>query len=391
MAEIRRNKSIAFDVQPLLSGSKSGVGFHEDGLIRCITELYQKNTYIYEYFSWKDKDVKREIINRYVRENTEVKECRWFPGSLYRMAWWICPFPYRIFFGRKAALTHFFNYCVPPGVYGKKVVTIHDMAFHRYAETVHWKTKMMLKINLKKSIQRADAIISVSEFTKKEIQIFYNVSPEKIYVVPNGVDYDRFHQNYSEEIKRKVKEKYGIEKEYFLYFGNIEPRKNLIRLVEAYSKAKEKYGSDFPLLIIGGAKGWLCKEIYKNVENSGYSDSIKFIGYVADEEVPILMGAAEIFCFVPLYEGFGMPAIEAMACGTAVLASNNSAVAEVVGEAAVKVDPTDTEAISSALLELHRNAELRISCEHKGIKRAKVFSWEHATRKLYEVYEKVIG
>ena len=390
MSEFRSDKIIAFDAQPLLSNSKSGVGFHEAGLVKGMMQQHQKNNYLLDVFSWKDRENKRKILAEYlVNENVHLNECRWFPGTLYRMIWGILPFPYCFFFGKKADITHFFNFCIPPGVHGKKVVTIHDMAFHRYPETIRKKTKIMLAMNLRKSIKRADAIIAVSEFTKNEIQKFYKVPSEKIYVIPNGVDLERFHPKYTMEEKSRVKEKYGISKKYFLFMGNVEPRKNLVRLVEAYFKAKEQYEGEFPVLVIGGAKGWLCDEIYQMAERDGKQDKIRFAGYIADEDVPILMSGAEVFCFVSLYEGFGMPVLEAMACGTPVLTSCNSALAEVAGDAAVKVNPKNVDEIADALVRLYRDNELRENCMLRGISHAREYSWENASCKLYEVYERI--
>ena len=390
MSGIRGKKRIAFDAQPLLSDSKSGVGFHEDGLVKNLIHFYPQNEYFLDYFAWKHKKQKEEKLKPYIiGENSIANQCQWFPGSLYRMMWCIFPIPYKLFFGKKAEVTHFFNFCIPPGVYGRKIVTIHDMALHRFSDTIRLKTKIMLKLNLKNSIKRADAIIAVSEFTKSEIQNFYNVPSEKIYVVPNGIDIVKFHPNYTEEEKKFVKAKYGITGEYFLYMGNIEPRKNLIRLIKAFIHAQKEYGDIFPKLIIGGAKGWLYEEIYELIEEN--KDCVKTIGYVSDEDVPILMSAAKVFCFVSLYEGFGMPVLEAMACGTPVLTSNNSALKEIAGEVAVKVNPMDIASISSGLLQLYRNEELRNDCRQQGINRVKEYSWEKAAHKLYNVYEAVLS
>lgn len=390
MSGVRGKKRIAFDAQPLLSNSKSGVGFHEDGLVQSLMHYYNQDEYLFDYFAWKNRKIKKEKIIAYInQENIIANECRWFPGSLYRMLWGVLPIPYKLFFGKKADITHFFNFCIPPGVYGKKVVTIHDMALHRFPYTIRLKTKIMLKLNLNKSIKCADAIIAVSEFTKSEIQKFYNVSPEKIYVVPNGVDVDKFHANYTEQNKMFVKEKYGIKGEYFLYMGNVEPRKNLSHLIKAYIYAQKECKGIFPKLIIGGAKGWLCEEIYQLVEKN--NDCIKIIGYVGDEDVPILMSAAKVFCYVSLYEGFGMPVLEAMACGTPVLTSNTSALKEVAGDAAVQVNPMDVTSITNGLLELYNNKELRDYCKQQGVNRARNYSWEKAAHKLYEVYETVLN
>ncbi len=382
---------IAFDIQPLLHTTKSGVGFHEDGLIRAMIEQFPKNQYYLEVFTKKERKKKLEIAKKYQKKKRKVKiqECSWFSGTLYRLLFYFFAIPYRWFFREKAEITHFFNFCIPPGVYGKKVVTIHDMAFQRYPETVRFRTKQMLRLNLKRSIKRADAIIAVSEFTKKEILHFYKDSKDKIFVVPNGINCSVFHPNYSETEIEQAKSSYGIFNEYFLYLGTLEPRKNLLRLIEAYFKLQEESKEKLPKLVLAGGKGWMYQEIFQFVEQLKQKENILFIGYVKDKDVPLLLNGAKVFCFPSLYEGFGMPILEAMACGTPVLTSNRSALAEVAGDAAIKVNPNSIEELKRGLSCLHLNSELRKLYSERGIKRAQNYTWNCSAKQLEKVYEMI--
>ena len=380
---------IAFDIQPLLHSAKSGVGFHEEGLIRTMIWQFPKHQYYLELFTKKDRKRKLKIAKKYQagKKYVKIQECRWFSGTLYRFLFSFFTIPYRFFFREKAEITHFFNFCIPPGVYGKKVVTIHDMAFRRYPETVRFRTKKMLQFYLKKSIKRADAIVTVSKFTKQELLYFYKVPKEKVFVVSNGVNRAVFRPDYSNEKVEQVKASYGIFGDYFLYLGTLEPRKNLLRLVMAYQNLQQERKEMLPKLVLAGGTGWMCSELFQTVEQSEQKEQILFTGYIKDRDVPLLMKGASVFCFPSLYEGFGMPVLEAMACGTPVLTSNRTALAEIAGEAAVKVNPESIGELKEGLKRLYQDRELAEKCREKGLERAEYYTWKAAAKRLEAVYQ----
>ena len=323
------------------------------------------------------------------KKYVKIQECDWFSGTLYRFLFCFFAIPYRLFFKEKADLTHFFNFCIPPGVYGKKVVTIHDMAFRRYPSTVRFRTKVLLKLNLKRTIKRADAVIAVSEFTKQEILHFYPISEAKVFVVPNGIDSSVFHPNYSENEVKKVKASYGISGEYFLYLGTLEPRKNLLHLIKAYIELQKEQKEDFPKLVLAGGAGWMYKEIFQMVKQSKQERNILFTGYLKDKEVPLLLKGAKVFCFPSLYEGFGMPVLEAMACGTPVLTSNTTALAEIAKGAAITVNPESMKELKKGLARLHFDSKLREKYRERGFQRAQYYSWKKAAKCLEKVYQTI--
>lgn len=243
---------------------------------------------------------------------------------------------------------------------------------------------------LKKSIQRADKIITVSEFSKQEIIRFYGVPAEKIAVIPNGVDLERFYPYYEKNAIKKIKQKYQINgKKYFLFLGNLEPRKNLVRLIQAYQIFLQRCcgkQEEAPLLVIAGGKGWLYQEIFKEVRKKGLKEKVIFTGYIADSDVAVLMAGADLFCFPSLYEGFGMPVLEAMACGTPVLTSNGSALKEMVGDAGIKVDAFSVAAIAGGMEKIYCSKELQSMLSDRGQKRVQQFSWKTASEELHRIY-----
>lgn len=384
---------IAFDMQPVLSGTKSGVGFHEDGLIRALTKLHPEQEYQFNFFYLRNGEEKRKTVGKYGEGKKAAGEGKRFSGGIYRWLSTLLPVPYGAFFRTKVDITHFFNYYVPPFVRGKRVVTIHDMAFRTFPETVHVKTRYFLKFVLKRSIRRADKIITVSQFSKEEICRFYRVPEDKIAVVPNGVDMQKFHPGYTREQKEAVRRKYGIRSErYFLFLGNIEPRKNLVRLLKAYELYLKGAGeNEPPQLVLAGGKGWICDEIFAEAGHGVLKENVRFTGYVADEDVPVMMAGAEVFCFPSLYEGFGMPVIEAMACGTPVLVAKDTVLEEVAQDAGMKADPFSEESIAEGLLALSQNRELREKLALCGMERAKQYTWQAAAERLYQVYEEING
>lgn len=383
---------IAFDGQPLLGQNKTGIAYNEDGLLRGLLKQYGQDQYALDIFLFKHADEKRKAISHYSPDLT-IHGCRWFSGTLFRMLSLIFPVPYCWFFRPQRDITHFCNYVIPFGVKGKKVVTIHDMAFREYPETVRARTMVMLKRNLKRSIKRADAIVADSEFTKQEIVKYYRVAPEEVYVVPCGVDTAQYHSNYSTEQIERVKEKYNIEEKYFLYLGTLEPRKNLCGLLQAYKifyDKRKKAGEDIPKLVLAGGKGWMYHEIFRTAEEVCLEEDIIFTGYVDEEDKAPLMSGASVFCFPSFYEGFGMPPLEAMACGTPVLTSNNSSLAEVTEGAAVQVDPENLEEMAKAMELLWKDGELCEELVEKGFKRVQKYSWENAVRVLYQMYKSMM-
>lgn len=380
---------IAFDVMPLMQSQMTGIGYCAAGQIQALTRLHAEDAFFLQFFSQKDPQIWHESLKPYLRTNVTVQGVR-ASGYRYRLLSNFLPIPYRRYFGEAAQVTHFFNYIVPPGVSGKKVVTVHDMVYKTFPETVRGRTRYMLDTGLKRSLRRADAIVTDSEFSRTEIVRYFPWAAEKIRVVYCGVDLERFCPLTEAETPQvqAVRTQYQLERDYFLYLGTVEPRKNLERLIHAYDQF-QKGQADPPDLVLAGGKGWLDSGIYGLVESLHLQKQVHFTGYVPDAAIRPLMGGALAFVFPSIYEGFGMPPLEAMACGVPVLTANAASLPEVVGEAAVLVEPDSVSSIAEGLEKLYTHPALRRELAAAGRKRAQQFTWEASAQQLYQVYQEV--
>lgn len=372
---------IAFDSQLFLKGNKTGIAWCADNVIREMAKLPEYECQC-DFFALGHDEKQIDNVRVYEKLGVKLNPCKWFNNVIYKLIWPIIPIPYSWFFGKDRDVTIFFNFIVPPGVKGKKVAVVHDMAYKACPETVNTKTRKWLELTLKKSCDRADLIVTVSEFSKKEIIKYLGVPEEKIIVMPNGVDLDLYHPNYPEEEVSLCKEKYHIDREYFLYLGTLEPRKNLVNLVKAYGLLKDELKENAPKLVLAGGKGWYYESIFETVEELGLKQDVIFTGYVPEEDVPLLMNGAKAFVFPSLYEGFGMPPLEAMACGTPVIVSNTTSLPEVVGDAGVLVDFQSTEGAAKEILNFMNNDNESKKMSQKGMERIKDFTWKNSVQKL---------
>ena len=380
--------NISFDAVPLISDRMTGIGWCEAGQTMALARLYPENRYTYSFFSRKDDHIKLERIAPFAGKNINTRLVH-FSGYIYRAASTFLPVPYSTFFGTSDDLTHFFNYIVPPGVKGKTVVTVHDMVYKAFPETVRARTKYMLGSGLKQSMNRADMIVTDSQFSKDEIIKYFPQHSDKIRVVQCGVDLEKFRPCTEPERIPEVKKSLGIEGDYFLYLGTIEPRKNLERLIKAYHICTQRIGSDLPKLVLAGGKGWLYDSIFAKVTELGLTDRVIFTKYVPSEDMNPLMCGAVAFVFPSIYEGFGMPPLEAMACGVPVLASDAASLPEVTGDCAVICNAYSEESIAEGLLRLYDDTALRADLSRRGLERASQFTWDASAKQLYNVYKEL--
>ena len=389
MTEKDKCMKIAFAGQPLLEEEKTGIGYYTEGLIQNIMRKNLSDKYYINIFSYKNPEESKEKIRKYEMENTNIEVCSRIPLTIYKLIWNIVPIPYHFLFKQRADITHFFNYYIPPFVSGKRVCTIHDMTIKAYPETVRFKSRIMMRLNLRTTCKRATRIVTSSEFSKSEIVKYLKISPKKISVLYSGVNLSLYKPCLDSSLILEIKRKYGIIGDYFIYLGTLEPRKNIVRMIQAYSLLKSM-NKDVPKLVIAGRKGWMYKDIFELIQNEKLEANVILTGYIAQTDTPILLNGAKAFVFPSLYEGFGMPPLEAMACGTPVITSNCSSLPEVVGDAAILVDPYKIDEIAAAMNELSTNDTLRNELSQKGIKRASLFSWDRISDSLHKIYEQVM-
>lgn len=386
----REKLKIAYDAQLLLDDKMTGIGWLAHNVVSAMIRVRPQNEYTLDFFLLS-KQIKKnkKIIKKYRLAGFAIDGCNWFNYTLYKIIWPFIPIRYSSFFRRREDITMFFNYYIPPGVNGKKITMIHDMTYKVFPETLNKKTLYMLNMNMKKSCKRADKIITISEFSKREIVKYMGVDENIIEVMPIGIEHNLFKTYEDKQQIQKVLKKYGIMEEYFLYLGTLEPRKNIERMLQAYLKLK-KENDNCPKFVISGRKGWMYDSIYGFVKQNNMEDSIIFTGYVEEYEVPLLMNGAIAFLFVSLYEGFGMPLLEAMACGTAVITSNVSSMPEVVGDSAIMVNPYSIEEIFAAMKVLCQNKIYRNKYVERGIKRANEFTWDKSAYFIFDVMERIL-
>ncbi len=275
------------------------------------------------------------------------------------------------------------DFVLPPTRARKRILTVHDLSFKRFPEAAVPNLKWYLEAAVPRSVARADLVLADSDATRRDLIHFFHTPPERVVTLYSGYD-ARFQRARDGAELERVRKTYALEKPFLLHVGTIEPRKNLVRLIQAFSSLPQRRDLE---LVIAGGRGWLYDEIYKAPEKFGVSAAVRFIGFVPDEDLPALYSLAEVFVYPSLYEGFGLPVLEAMACGAAVVTSNNSSLPEVAGDAALLVDAQDTGALTWALRRLLEDGTRRGIMQQKAVERARKFSWEASAAKLREIFE----
>jgi len=280
------------------------------------------------------------------------------------------------------------DFVLPPVRRARTLVTVHDLSFIRYPQYADANLRAYLNKVVPRSVHRADLVLADSQSTKGDLVELLGVEPAKIAVVYPGVE-ERFRPIQDQALLEEVRGRYSLPPRFVLGLGTLQPRKNFTRLIQAYSLLVTRHPSLH--LVIAGGKGWLYDEIFATVKQLGLEKKVLFPGFVADEHLPAFYNLADLFVFPSLYEGFGLPPLEALACGTPVITSNASSLPEVVGEAGPMVEATDMEALAGAMERVLEDNALRKEMIAKGMKQAEKFTWETAAAKLLSLYETLTG
>ena len=266
------------------------------------------------------------------------------------------------------------------------VVTIHDLGYYYFPASHTWSQRTYLKWSTLWSTSIAKKVIAVSNATAQDVQRFCNIDASKICVIHEAAIEQQARP--SDQRIAATRQRYNLSKPYAFYVGTIQPRKNLLRLMQAYAQICMHEDVDIEL-VLAGAEGWMSQSLYEMADD--VSDQIRLLGYVDDADLPSLMAGAQFFCLPSLFEGFGLPVLEAQHYGTPVMTANNSSLPEVAGDAAILVDPTDVDAIAQAMLRLSRDEALRQKLIAAGYKNVKRFSWEKAAQETLAVLEEAAG
>lgn len=308
------------------------------------------------------------------------------PRATMSRRWWAMGLPLYL---RRTSLDlfHGTNYDVPLWNRRRSVATIHDLSILLYPQNHEEHLVRRARRRLPLMARAATMVITPSESVKREVCDYLHTKPDKVAVTPEAPRRTFRPLPYYETLE--IRKRLGVEEEFILFVGTIEPRKNLLTLVRAFDEVL-RHSSISPQLVIAGGEGWLMEEFFSFVEKSGARERLRFTGYIEDQELRALYSSCRICVYPSLYEGFGLPLLEAMACGAPVVTSNVSAIVETVGEAACLVDPLDVTALARTLLELWNDDSRRRQLADAGQRRASTFSWERTARLTYDVYREVM-
>ena len=288
----------------------------------------------------------------------------------------------------RADLIHCPGYAYPLVDGRKSVVTFHDLSYFVLPEAFERPNRLYLTAFSRLSAARASRFIAVSEATRRDMVKYLGIGQERIDVIYNGVD-RRFQPSDYPDRVRSFRESKGLPEEFILFLGTMEPRKNLPHLLRAYALARRR-GLTAPLVIAGGV-GWGDLRLQALIDVLDLRGSVRLAGFVGMDEQVMWYNAATLFAYPSLYEGFGLPVLEAMACGTPVVTSNQSSLPEVVGSAGVTVAPDDTQSLAEALFSLMRNEAERAALSARGIAQARTFTWERSAREHYASFQLALG
>jgi glycosyltransferase involved in cell wall biosynthesis len=285
-----------------------------------------------------------------------------------------------------AELFHATEHLLPPLRGVPTVLTVHDMIFKLFPEHQKRLNYWYLNATMPLYCRRADAIVTVSESSKRDIVQHYGLDPARVNVIYEAAapEFVPSAPDAMDEVRRR----YSLPQQFMIHVGTIEPRKNLTRLVEALQRLR-KSGLAIPLVVVGG-KGWLYDEFFLRLEQSDVGDAVYFPGYVPSTDLPAIYSAASLAVTPSVYEGFGLPILEAMACGTPVVSSDASSLPELGGEAARYFDPSDVEVMAETIGEVWGSEMLRNEMREKGLMQAAKFSWERAAEETRAVYESIL-
>ncbi len=286
----------------------------------------------------------------------------------------------------RAQLFHEPHYVLPPLARTRSVVTIHDCIHLRFPQYLPNRAALTYaRTQMGSAARRADHILTVSEASKRDILHFFPVGPEKITVIHNAI-HEHFAAPPPEEDVRRIAERYQLQDAFLLYVGNVKPHKNLERLLDAFHLLRQTPGLEPVKLVMIGDEISRYAALRRAVHRYNLHKYVRFLGFLPDEMLAIVYRLASVFVFPSLYEGFGLPPLEAMASGTPVVTSNVSSLPEVVGDAALLVDPTNADDIANAIRRILTEPALAADLSARGLARARTFSWERAARQVHDIY-----
>jgi len=304
----------------------------------------------------------------------------------HRLVWEQVTFP-RLVRQSRVGLLHSLHYTRPLSLSCASVVTFHDMTFFLYPHLHTRSKRIFFPTAIRLSARLADALIAVSENTKKDAVRLLGIPGDKITAIPHGVG-EEFRPITDARLLENIRLKYSLPQDFILNVGVVEPRKNLTLLLKSYQRLRF-HGISFPLVVVGGL-GWMYEDVFSLAESLGIKELVYFTGYVPNHDLPIIYNLAKVFVYPSIYEGFGLPPLEAMACGTPVITTAVSSMPEHVGDAGILIPPQDEKALTNALQKLINDSTLQEELSNKGPERASQFTWKRTAQETIKVYQSVL-
>lgn len=375
--------SIGIDYTPAYEQG-GGIGRYVRELVGALASIDSSTNYSL-FIAGASASLPSPLGNNFTWKPTRITP-KWFARVWHRAR---IPLPVQWFSGN-VDLFHATDFVLPPALpVIPTVLTVHDLSFVHVPESASPSLKKYLDVVVPRSIYNATHILADSEATRSDIISLYSVSSSKVSVLLSGVN-QSFKPIADHKLSLTTRNKYNLEDvPYIITVGTVQPRKNYIRLIHALAMLHSR-GIKIHLVISGG-KGWLDNPIYDTIAQTHMQEFVHFIGFADDADLPVLYSAATCLAFPSLYEGFGLPILEAMACGIPVVTSNLSSLPEVAGDAALLIDPYDVNAIADALQQLIEDQPLRDRLIQKGLSRVKEFTWQKSARQLLDIYQTLLA
>lgn len=379
---------VIVDLTPI-TAKPSGVGLYVANLIKNLDKLQETEQFELGVFyqpalkNWLKRNAYPDLIKGY--ENSFF-----FPYPVRVSNWLLNNVPqvFPLLLDRELRdydLFHGTNFTVYNDRSTKKVMTLYDLTFLRYPQYIDRVVARYYQ-RVRQCLQWTDLVIAISESTKQDAIQYLKIAPEKIFVTPLASRYSTNYLDSYDLTTLKAKVDYNFKIPYLLFVSTIEPRKNLITLIKAFNYLKEKYRIEHNLVLIG-KKGWRYEGIFQAIANSAYNNYIYHLDYLSDELVALFYKLAQVFVYPSYYEGFGLPVLEAMTLGTPVVCANTASLPEVVGDAALQIDPDKPIELAEAIWQIINSTALQQSLITKGDRQANNFSWSKTARQTLQAYQ----
>jgi glycosyltransferase involved in cell wall biosynthesis len=374
---------IVIDAGPTAESVKSGVAFYTLNLIKHVLKLDDVNEYLLYGLNPASNHEFQEFENAKIRNIPDffLSKALWYYWTYLTASFVrnIAKDKPDIYFSTYPVLPWF---CPSP-----KIITVYDLTPIVLTDAYRFRFRFTFSLQMKNALRRADKIVAISQSTRNDLINILKSDPKKIFVIYPGCDKAVFRPDIKDSTIQEVLKKYGIHGKYILYSGTLEPKKNIGRLIESFSMLKSEKNIRHKL-VLAGKKSWKSTAILESIDKLSNKDEVILTGYIPETDLASLMSGADVFVFPSLHEGFGIPLLEAMACGTPVITSKTSSLPEVVGEAGILVNPYSALEISEAILRVITNDRVREQMRQKGLDQAKRFSWEESARNFIALAEK---